>query len=525
MPERYLETLAVAVVMLPLAATGMVFWFRRHLWRMGVSTIFFSLLSLLASIYLAQHTIGLSPIRFTFLYVFDNYLDDLSIYFILLVNLVALFASLYALPFMEYSARHQPLEHDPVYFHVFFNLFHFTMLAVLVVDNLVLLWIAVELTTVVSTLLVRYRRDRRALEAAWKCIMVTTTGIIFALLGTLFLANALPSEVTSMNWSVLARPETAKTLDQQLVKMAFLFILIGYGAKAGLAPLHTWLPDGHGEAPSPVSAMLSGVMLKTAFFAILRFYTITNLNLNAGREGSHPFTSTALLLAGLFSLTVAVPLILKPNRFKRVLAYHSLEHMGIIAFGVGLGVPAALVGALLHTLNHALTKALMFLSFGYIQQVYIESVPADMLDLDEESHLRGVWHSMTITGAILMGGGLALVGSPPFNIFMSEFIILWAAIQKAVGTPSVSDHWLGWAVAVFVLTLTFIFGGLVVHLSRILLGESPFAVPQLQKRLPLLGIGLMLFIILLFGLVIPSWPVNYPALLQGSVNILLRGAP
>lgn len=470
-------------------------------------TIAVSALSLTLAILLAGSTTG-EPLEFTFLTV-DFYLDALSIYFVLLVNVIALAASLYTGYYLDFQAEMNSGEPaDSAIFHFFFNLFHFTMVLVPMVDNLVILWIAVELTTVASAVLVSYRRDQRALEAAWKYIIITSTGIIFALLGTLFLASAIP-QVESMNWSRLV--QIADQFDKNRVELSFAFILVGYGTKAGLAPMHTWLPDGHGEAPYPISALLSGVLLKSALYAILRFYTITNITL----ADEAAFTSRILLGAGLFSLVLATPFILKDNRFKRVLAYHSLEHMGIITFGLGIGGGIALLGALLHAFNHAVTKALMFLAFGNVQSNYPKT------NNQEEEHYVGVFRAMPSTGMLLGLGGLALVGSPPFNIFLSEFIILWAAVAQAVKEP---EAWSIVAVALFLISVILIFGGLMRHLGRMLLDMPPSGTkPEtLGQVLPL---AILLLIVILFGVTIPeTGSLDLRQLLQQSVNIVQCGA-
>ena len=517
-PYTVWEILALIVLFSPLAAALISLLSWRHPQWLSALTISFASVSLLASFIIASGRLHEFPVEFSLGIYF--YLDELSVYFILLVNLVAFVASWYTVQFLAFNAQ-SGSKTNPAWFHFLFNFFHFTMLVVPMVDNLVILWIAVELTTIFSTLLVAYRGDRKSLEAAWKYIIITTTGIIFALLGTLFMANALPQEISemseivdvSMSWSILVNPKLFTQLDDTFVQLSFLFILIGYGTKAGFAPMHTWLPDGHGEAPSPVSALLSGVLLKSALYALLRFYTITNLAL-----GDNAFTSGILLFSGLFSLVLAAPFILKRNKFKRVLAYHSLEHMGIIAFGIGIGGSIALFGALLHALNHALTKALMFLTYGNIRHEYarrgIEVEQAEM------KRGAGALKSMPVSGMILALGGLALVGSPPFNIFMSEIIILWAAVQRALtGTRTWLDIM---AVGLFLLTITLIFGGLVKHLARLLLGVPPFVKKEKLLGLwPLLALGL---IILVFGLFIPTAPVDFPELLRQSVCIVSKGS-
>jgi hydrogenase-4 component F len=400
-------------------------------------------------------------------------IDALSVYFILLVNLVAFAAScnIVSTP---------PDPQRPFFFNLLLNLFHFTMLLVPIVDNLVALWIAIEATTLVSTLLVSWRRDFGAWDAAWKYLIVTSTGIIFALLGIMFLANAAkglipaivgdPNQV--MNWTFLHA--NVEQLAPDFVKLSFLFIIVGYGTKAGLAPMHTWLPDGHGEAPAPISALLSGVLLKSALYAILRFATLTNASL-----GSSTFTSGVLLGAGLISLVAATPFILNErSRFKRILAYHSLEHMGIITFGIGIGGEIALFGALLHALNHAVTKSLMFLAFGNIMRRYQERLHVT------QDRITGVFQRMPLTGGILALGGLALVGTPPFNIFLSEFIILWGALGRLRQPPvnGLPSWAIGGAVALFLVSTTLIFYGLVRHLARLVLHGEPQPAPVEANR-------------------------------------------
>lgn len=463
------------------------------------------------------------------------YLDSLSIYFLLLVGLVTTMASFYIGPYL--SRHHEGKPGRQALFYSLFNLFHLTMVLVPMVSNLVILWIGIELTTVTSTALLVVEGSRRHFEAAWKYIVITSTGIIFALLGTLFLANAFQSPKSahhaaplhrSMAWPALL--PIAHDLAHPLVRLSFLFVLVGYGTKAGLAPMHTWLPDAHGEAAYPVSAMLSGVLLKSALYVILRFITITNASL-----GSATFTSRVMLIAGLMSLVVATPLIIKRTRFKRTLAYHSLEHMGIITVGIGIGGPIALFGALLHVLNHGVTKSLMFLAYGNVQDNYpagaastevkptraepARAEPAREADGDEE--FVGVIRAMPTTGWMLALGGLALVGSPPFSIFLSEFIILWGGVNKVIHG---SGAWLIVAIAVFVTSITLIFAGLVRHLGRMLLGEPRARVARETARrvLPLL---LLLVLVVLLGITVPAiGPLNLRTLLHQSVATICRGS-
>lgn len=428
-------------------------------------------------------------------------LDALSVYFIFLVNLIAFFVSWRAIFYLQ--NRHTDgtaRRESSAFFHTFINLFHVTMVLVPLFNNLVGLWIAIEATTLVSTLLVSFENRRESWEAAWKYLIITSTGIIFALLGTMFLVHAATSlndnNNSIINWTFLK--DHALSLDAASVKLAFLFILVGYGAKAGLAPLHTWLPDGHGEAPPPISALLSGVLLKSAMYAILRFYVITNAKL----QDEAGFTSAILLGTGLLSLVIATPFILKEkNYFKRVLAYHSLEHMGIITMGIGIGGEIALFGALLHIFNHAVTKSLMFLSFGHIINRYELAARTQGREF-KPTQITGVLRSMPITGGILTLGGLALVGMPPFNIFYSEFIIMWGAIQPLVKNqiPSPLSLWIIVAIVLFIASTTLIFFGLVGHLSRLVLGKMP-AEWQISEGLrPLWPLIILFLLVIWFGL-------------------------
>ncbi len=431
--------------------------------------------------------------------------DALSVYFVLLVNVVVLIASFFLphyLKTLQMIYREGEITPSVNRFHFFFNFFHFTMVLVPFMNNLVMLWIAVELTTVASALLVGFRGDRQALEAAWKYTIITSTGVIFALLGTLFLASAIPEKPT-MQWStLLARFSSPNGVDHNFVILSFLFVLIGYGTKAGFAPMHTWLPDGHGEAPYPVSALLSGVLLKSALYAILRFYILTHKALGSS-------SGIILQAAGLFSLGVATPFILKRNKFKRILAYHSLEHMGIITFGLGVGQSIAIFGALLHALNHALIKALMFLAFGLVQGGYAPHVRM------EEDRYTGLLRVMPFTALLIALGGLALVGSPPFNIFFSEFLILWGAFREAKDSPLL---WGG--IFIFLLSVILIFAGLVRHLGHLLLGPPP--VETQDEPVPLLvPLFLLFLIVILLGMVVPDWGIlNLSGLLQESVKII-----
>jgi hydrogenase-4 component F len=570
------DTLARLVLALPLAAAGLVWlpWLatrhrpepRRDQTSSGeraqdIITVGSSALSMVVVVVLAAHVLTGNGRQVRTTVLVDLHVDALSVYVLLLVSLVTLVASCYVGPYWRRRRRGGAAIRTG--FYCLFSLFSFSMVLVPMVADLVILWIGIVFTTVTSTGLLGIERAERPsprrLEAAWKYILITSAGIIFALLGTLFLADAVPggrASALSVKWPDLVA--IAPDLNPSVVRLSFVFVLIGYGAKAGLAPMHTWLPDAHGEAPYPVSALLSGVLLKTALYVVLRFVTITN-----GTRGGVTFTSTVLLVVGLLSLATAVPMILKANGFKRILAYHSLEHMGIITIGIGIGGPIATFGALLHVLNHGVTKSLMFLAYGNVQDNYRDLSETDpdraaelapvtssiegssQTDLvrgaDRPTHsdaagelpsgidgsrsekMVGVLRAMPVTGSMLAFGGLALVGSPPFSIFLSELLILWGGTRRLIDSPSV---WIALVIALFIASIAFIFAGLVRHLGWMLLGEPPTGHRPERPRqyLPLL---VLFAIVLLLGVLIPSTPVfDLRGIIDASVAIVCEnGCP
>ena len=377
------------------------------------------------------------------------YLDALSGYIMALVLFLSLASAVYSIEYLEHEIKVGLTGAGGVRrYYALLHLFIFTMLLVTAANNLALMWIAIEATTIVSALLIGLGFSKRslAIEAAWKYIILCTVGITFALLG-IFITYYATTVVTgghgALNWTTIR--SIAEKLNPSTMKLAFIFILVGYGTKAGLAPVHNWLPDAHSEAPSPISALLSGILLNTAFYGIMRFISIVDPS-----TGS-VFTGNLLILFGLISMGISSVFILVQVNYKRLLAYSSIEHMGIIALGIGIGGPAGIYGAFLHIMNHALSKPLMFFVSGRIQAHYgstkIESV-------------NGVLSSMPLLGTLTFIGALSLAGTPPFNIFISEFTILKAAVDNDL-----------WAVAgLFLLFAVFVFYGMLSSFGRMLFG-------------------------------------------------------
>ena len=278
--------------------------------------------------------------------------------------------------------------------------------------HLGLLWVAIEATTLASAPLVSFQRTRGALEAMWKYLLLCSVGIALSLLGTFFLGIAFahrPAAEQSLTMTSLVA--AAPAADPSWLRAAFLLAVVGYGTKVGLAPLHTWLPDAHSEAPSPVSALLSGALLNCAFLGILRFFEL------ATAAGLGDLARQVLLVFGLLSLAIAAASILGQRDYKRLLAYSSVENMGIVAVGVGVG---ASYGALLHAVNHSLAKAMLFLLAGNVFLAYRTKTAGDV---------RGVGRELPATGTLLLAALVAIGGLPPFGLFLSELTILAAAVR------------------------------------------------------------------------------------------------
>ena len=401
------------------------------------------------------------------------YADALSAFLMLIVTFLSLVSAHYSVDYM----RHET-QGGLTWYYALFHGFTATMLLTTVANNLGVLWIAIEATTLASTFLVGFQRSRHAVEAAWKYIILCTVGIAFALLGTfLFYFASAASGAPTLAWTELAA--RAGQLDPGFVRLGFLLVLFGYGTKAGLAPMHTWLPDAHSQAPTPVSALLSGVLIKCSLCGLLRFHIL------ACRALGPEFSGNLLLAFGLISLVVATPFILVQRDFKRLLAYHSVEHIGIVAVGLGFGGFWGVYGAMLHLLNHALAKALLFLSVGDVARGF---------GTKRMHRISGVIKAMPLTGALFFAGALALAGVPPFGLFVSEFVVVAAGMSS--GHPK--------ACALFVALVAVILAGLLHHVMPVAFGEPKRALAAPQRGLAAAPLVLMAAILLVLGLTLPG---------------------
>ncbi len=407
--------------------------------------------------------------------------DGLTSWFLISLTFVFFVTLLYSVNYL----RHVPAGRfsSPRWFYCLMFLFVFAMLAAYLAENLGLLWIMMEATTLASALLVGFYNTEGAIEAGWKYLVVCTVGIAFALFGTIALYLAavragIPSQ-TALDWTALmnAGPELGRVIPA-LVKLAFLFVAVGYGTKVGFVPMHSWLPDAHAEAPSPISAMLSAALLNCAMYALLRYDAISVHAVGPG------FSHTMLLIFGALSLLGAALLMIVQTDLKRLLAYSSVEHMGMVATGIGIGVPLATYGALLHSFNHSAAKSLLFFAAGNVRENF------GTLRLDR---ISGMARSLRWTSIFLVVGVLAVIGVPPFSLFVSEFAILNAAFSQ-------ENHAV---VTVVLLALVVGFGALIFQLQRMLAGEPSLTKAPMITASEIAAMVLCAGAVIVFGVYLP----------------------
>ena len=345
--------------------------------------------------------------------------DDVNVVFIVVSTFVGFTTSVFSASYIAHELEIGRLTHAYLrFYHAMYQTLMFAMNLALLANNVGLMWVAVELATLTTVLMVGIYRTHEALEAAWKYFILGSVGIAFALFGTILVylaaSSVLGEGLDAMAWSVLV--QRASDFDPALLNLAFVFLLLGYGTKVGLAPLHAWLPDAHAEGPTPISAVLSGLLLNVALFALLRFKMVMSANALALAPGP------LMVSLGLGSVVFAAFMLYRRDDIKRMFAYSSIEHMGIISFAFGMGGPLANFAGLLHMVMHSLTKSAIFFSVGHIAQVKGTQRMAD---------IRGLTVSHPILGWGLVLGVITIVGLPPMGIFMSEFLILTSTFTRA----------------------------------------------------------------------------------------------
>lgn len=411
------------------------------------------------------------------------YIDALSIMILDIVLLIGWVASIYGVGYLEEELKRGKVDLRKVkYYYFLMAFFNFSMILVLSAKNMGIMWIGIETTTLASVFLVSFYNKRKDLEAAWKYVIICLVGIALALLGIIFLHLSsvdVLNEANLLNWPDLYLH--AEALSSPILKLAFIFVLVGFGTKAGLAPMHTWLPDAHSQAPSPVSALLSGVLLNTSMYGIIRTVIIINKNL-----GSSTYTGNLLIAVGILSMLIAGISMLTQKDYKRMLAYSSIEHMGIIAVAIGLFTPAAIWGGLFHMINHSLTKSMLFFSSG---EIYLRFRSKRI------ARVRGLLQALPIIGAVFFLGLFAIAGMPPFSIFASEFSVITAIFAEGYMA-------LG---ALMILLLGLVFVAIALVLFRMVFGqdnseEKTFTGNPYTNVL----LALMLIVILVGGLYLPA---------------------
>ncbi|MDA8250466.1 MAG: proton-conducting transporter membrane subunit [Rhodospirillales bacterium] len=461
--------LALAIVLAPAVAIALILLTRRAAWAETLN-LAASVIAFLAALALAA-SVGAAPQVYWRSYVI---LDGLGAWSILCAAIVYLLASIYAIGYMRLLGEANRLPR----FYALFAGFALTTLVGPMMNSAGVYWIAIELTTLVSTFLVAFEHAPESIEAAWKYIIVVSGGISLALLGTVLFywaGSFVLGPGYDMTWAVLRY--AAPHANHALLVLAFLLVLIGYGTKVGLAPMHTWLPDAHSEGPAPVSALLSGALLNTAMIGIVRYLAVVDA------AGVGPLPRTVLVVLGTASLLVAALFIVRQRGVKRLMAYSSVEHMGVIALGFGFGGPLGVAGALYHMLNHSLNKSLMFFGAGSAMRSY---------GTRNIGGIRLVARRFPVFGALWLAGAVAITGAPPFGLFASELTILRAGLRTSSA----------WAVFVMAALLIVIFIGFLNHF-RIMYFEPAGAdqvpqhtvsawclVPMWGALLPLLVFGL-----------------------------------
>jgi len=404
--------------------------------------------------------------------------DQFAALLMALVGFVQWTATLTSAPYLKEELHEKTVTFPQArIYHGLLQLFVLSMMLALAADSIGIMWVALEGTTLATTMLVAFYTRGGSLEAAWKYIVLCSVGISLGLLGVLLVFYAasvagLGSDANALNWTGLHA--AAHVFSPAIMRWAFAFIFIGYGAKVGLAPMHTWLPDAHGRTPSPISGMLSGVLLSVALYAILRFKGLVDLSL-----GGSTWTNGFFLVFGAISFMLPAAFILSQRNYKRLLAYSSIEHMGFIVFCIGLGVPG-MIAAVAHLIGHALAKSMLFFGTGNILLRWKST---------KFSRLGPVITSLPYTGTLFMLGLLALLAVPPSPIFFSEV----SAFTVAIGTHP-------WLSAAMLFAGTVIFAGMIRHFVPMIYGKRPDPVDAPVETWNLSHTAMSLHLVLLFVL-------------------------
>ena len=493
------------LLVVPLVASPLAFLARKRSVREAINFGAFAILLGLGGV-LGMKVLRSGPVS---LWNGFFYADALSALVVLLTSFVALVCSVYAVGYFRQDETDGLFQEDSDSggllaasklreYYSLTPLFVFSMILVALANNLGVLWIAIEGTTLASVFLVMFYGRATSLEAAWKYAIIGGVGLSLALFGTIltyYSAHRILGTETlaGLNWSVLVG--NAAQFDKPTMRLAFILVLLGYGTKAGIAPMHTWKPDAYSEAPIPAAAMLAAGVLNCAIYGLARFYILSARCL--GPE----FGSRLLILFGLLSMAVAVPFILVQKNFRRMLAYSSIDHSGIMVLGLGFGGPLGVLGMLLHMTFHSITKPLLFFCAGNVQQ-HLKT------DLFREAK-GGLIHSMPLTGGAFLMATLAVTGAPPFSLFLSEFTILRAGFSAGHLVLSI----------LFIAFLVAIFSGFLIHIANLVLGSDSGRPPAETCRWKKYSVTSLAFVVIAIGFWIPA-PLF--RLIQTAADIVTR---
>ncbi len=464
------------VLGIPLAGGGVLALWGHRDSAMALN-VGFSFATFLAALVLTGQVIADGP---RFVWQREFFIDALNVFLVTLTAFVAFTTAIFSRPYMRVERDHGKMTPPRLrLYHSMYQLFSFTMLLGLMTNNIGILWVAMEAATLTTVLLVSVYRTAASLEAAWKYFILCGVGIAQALFGTVLLYMAaervIGAEEATLLWTDLDAIKTQ--LNPNIVTIAFAFLFIGYGTKVGLVPLHNWLPDAHAEGPTPVSAVLSGLLLNVALYAILRCKVLTD-----GALGM-PLAGRMMIGFGLLSVVVASFLLMRQRDVKRMFAYSSIEHMGLMTFAFGLGGPVANFAGLLHMTVHSLIKSAIFFTVGHAAQKAGTQVMDD---------IRGLIRiSPTIAWGMMLGS-LAILGMPPFGVFASEFLIITTAMREQP-----------WATPLLLVALGVAFASIFSRVQPMVFGDTSLGrlahPPALVPVFVHLALGLML------GLYIPPW--------------------
>ena len=408
------------------------------------------------------------------------YVDSLSCVFIMLVTIIGSFASLYSRAYIGLELDEGKIENrEHGFYYVLMAAFISIMVLTFTVRSMAIVWIGVGATTIVSTFLVGFYHNDEATEASWKYIILCSVGITLALAGmTLVYAASLGSidSDSAFDWPALMA--VADSLDPTMMKMAMVLIIIGFGTKVGFAPLHSWLPDAHSQAPSPVSGLLSAVLLNCAMYAILRFYAVSEITIPG-------FASSMLFIFGFISLGVAAFFIITSKDLKRMLAYSSIENMGLIAIGFGIGTPLAITAAIIQMVAHSITKPILFFSAGNIIQSY---------GTRNMNEIRGVSKKLPLTSFFMAAGTLAIIGVPPFAVFIGELDLILASLDSTIYGATV----------LLIILLSIVSAGFVRHVFPMISGDTDKDIDPHNSYCRYVPILFLLMCSLIVGLFMPD---------------------